>query len=135
MNIGRYYHKIICKNIWQISTVIDIICFQLFYVKSIKVGIIMGKIYKDGYDFFFWNYEGQTKMKHEVLEEYVDKWVKIVGCYHKLNYFDCFGGCGAYIENDNIYYGSPIRVAEAVLFLPWINDPELLKLRDRLQIC
>jgi len=22
-----------------------------------------------------------------------------------------------------------------VLFLPWINDPELLKLRDRLQIC
>ncbi|NLW25907.1 three-Cys-motif partner protein TcmP [Acetivibrio saccincola] len=74
----------------------------------------MGKIYKDGYDFFFWNYEGQTKMKHEVLEEYVDKWVKIVGCYHKLNYFDCFGGCGAYIENDNIYYGSPIRVAEAV---------------------
>jgi len=24
---------------------------------------------------------------------------------------------------------------DAVMFLPWINDPELLKLRDRLQIC
>jgi len=22
-----------------------------------------------------------------------------------------------------------------LMFLPWINDPELLKLRDRLQIC
>lgn len=77
-------------------------------------GVNMGKIYMDGYDFFFWNYEGQTKMKHEVLEEYIDKWIKILGCYHKLNYFDCFGGCGAYKDNDKVYYGSPIRVAKAV---------------------
>lgn len=73
----------------------------------------MSGIKIDGYDFFCWNYEGQTKMKHEVLEEYVDNWIQIVGRYHNLNYFDCFGGCGAYSEENNVFYGSPIRIAKA----------------------
>jgi three-Cys-motif partner protein len=54
-------------------------------------------------------------MKHLVFADYFDKWVKILGRYHKLNYFDCFGGCGAY-EDDNgkIWYGSPIRGAQVI---------------------
>lgn len=72
------------------------------------------KMYKDGYDFFFWNYEEQTKIKHFVFQEYFDRWVKIVGSKNDLNFIDGFGGCGAYIENDNIYYGSPILASEVI---------------------
>lgn len=69
----------------------------------------MDKVYRDGYNFFFWNYEEQTKMKHTVFGDYFDIWVKKLGCRSKINYFDCFGGSGAYIDkSDNIYYGSPI---------------------------
>src|SRR3989339_741093 len=63
--------------------------------------------------FITWKYEPQTKMKHLVFEDYFDKWVKILGKYHSLNYFDCFGGCGAYEDKDEtIKYGSPIIVAQ-----------------------
>ncbi|MDO8281923.1 MAG: three-Cys-motif partner protein TcmP [Thermodesulfovibrionia bacterium] len=74
----------------------------------------MEKIYKNGYDFFFWPYEPQTKIKHFVFTEYFDKWVTIVGKWNDLNYFDCFAGSGAYIENDKIHYGSPILAAEVI---------------------
>ncbi|RJQ20269.1 MAG: hypothetical protein C4560_05055 [Nitrospiraceae bacterium] len=37
------------------------------------------EIYNKGYDFFFWEYEPQTKIKHFVFKEYFDKWVKIAG--------------------------------------------------------
>lgn len=74
----------------------------------------MEKIYKNGYDFFFWPYEPQTKIKHFVFKEYFDKWVTIVGKWNDLNYFDCFAGSGAYIENDEIHYGSPILAAEVI---------------------
>jgi three-Cys-motif partner protein len=72
------------------------------------------KIYREGYDFFFWPYEPQTKIKHFVFQEYFDKWVKIVGRWNELNYFDCYAGSGAYIEDENIYYGSPVLAAEIV---------------------
>ena len=63
--------------------------------------------------FKVWEYEDQTKMKHKVFADYFDKWVKIVGKYYNLNYFDCYGGCGAYKDKDkNIYYGSPILAAQ-----------------------
>lgn len=71
-------------------------------------------ITKENYDFFFWEYEAQTKIKHFVFQEYFDKWVKILGRWNKLNYFDCHAGCGAYIENDDIYYGSPILATEVI---------------------
>lgn len=74
----------------------------------------MEKIYREGYDFFFWEYEPQTKIKHFVFQEYFDKWVKIVGKWNELNYLDCYAGGGAYLENDNVYYGSPILAAEIV---------------------
>jgi len=72
------------------------------------------KIYKDGYDFFFWGYEPQTKIKHFVFKEYFDTWVKILGKWNELNYFDCYAGSGAYIENKEIYFGSPVLAAEIV---------------------
>lgn len=75
----------------------------------------MNKIYKNGYNFFFWNYEKQTKIKHFVFKEYFDVWVKIVGKWNVLNFFDCYAGCGAYVdENDRAYYGSPILAAETI---------------------
>ncbi|EGD51614.1 hypothetical protein TheetDRAFT_1574 [Thermoanaerobacter ethanolicus JW 200] len=70
------------------------------------------KIYMEGYPFYFWEIKEHTKVKHRVLAEYFDKYVKIVGKHHNINYIDCFGGCGAYIdEKQNIYFGSPILAA------------------------
>ena len=75
----------------------------------------MEKIYLKGYPFFFWKYEEQTKIKHSIFVAYFDKWIKILGKWDTLNYFDCFAGCGAYIdENKKIYYGSPILAAEKI---------------------
>ena len=79
------------------------------------------KIKKDTYDdfdFFMWNYEEQTKMKHKVFEEYFDRFVKILGSYYKLNYIDGFGGCGAYYHNNEnkLYFGSPIIAGETVKY-------------------
>lgn len=61
-----------------------------------------------------WPYEEQTKIKHQVFADYFDKWVKILGKYHKLNYIDGFAGCGAYKENDQIHFGSPVLAAKIV---------------------
>ncbi|MBC8527675.1 MAG: three-Cys-motif partner protein TcmP [Candidatus Cloacimonetes bacterium] len=62
-----------------------------------------------------WEYEEQTKAKHEAFNDYIDKWIKIVGAYNKLNYIDGFGGIGAYKDRDGkIYYGSPVLVAKTI---------------------
>ncbi len=62
-----------------------------------------------------WEYEEQTKAKHFVFADYIDKWIMIVGKYNKLNYIDGFGGIGAYHnEKGEIYYGSPILAAKAI---------------------
>jgi len=61
-----------------------------------------------------WPYEEQTKIKHQVFADYFDKWVKILGKYHKLNYIDGFAGRGAYRQNGNVYYGSPVLAAEII---------------------
>lgn len=62
-----------------------------------------------------WKYEEQTKAKHQTFNDYIDKWIKIVGAYNKLNYIDGFGGIGAYKDkNGKIYYGSPVLVAKAI---------------------
>lgn len=64
--------------------------------------------------FATWSYPEQTKIKHKVFTEYFDKWVKILGRYHKFNYIDCFAGAGAYEDNGKIYYGSPILAAKII---------------------
>lgn len=62
-----------------------------------------------------WGYEEQTKTKHFVFADYIDKWIKIVGKYNKLNYIDGFGGIGAYEDKEgNIFYGSPVLVCQAI---------------------
>lgn len=66
------------------------------------------------FPFTTWTYPEQTKIKHKVFREYFDKWVKILGRYHKFNYIDCFAGAGAYKDNDKIYYGSPILAAKII---------------------
>ena len=61
-----------------------------------------------------WKYEEQTKIKHQVFADYFQKWINIVGSVHSLNYFDCFGGKGAYEQEDKIYFGSPILAADII---------------------
>jgi len=64
-------------------------------------------------------YEEQTKMKHLVFDEYIDKWIKILGARNKLNYIDGFAGIGAYLDENtgDIFYGSPVIVGQAVKHL------------------
>jgi len=67
------------------------------------------------YPFSTWAYEEQTKMKHCVLNEYIDKWIKIVGKNNNLNYIDSHGGIGAYLnDNNKLFFGSPVLVAQTV---------------------
>lgn len=61
-----------------------------------------------GKDYFAWPYEGQTKIKHKVFGAYWKIWVSKLGCYSDTMFMDCHGGCGAYIEGDEVSYGSSI---------------------------
>ena len=70
------------------------------------------KYYIDGKDYYFWKYEDQTKMKHAVVKDYFRVWATKLGQYQTVYYFDCFGGCGAYIDGDKPYYGSPFLIAK-----------------------
>ena len=74
-------------------------------------------IYLNGYDFFFWNYEPQTKMKHLVLSEYFWVWAQKLGIASVPCFFDCNGGCGAYLENNAPSWGSSIILAEQAAVL------------------
>lgn len=67
-----------------------------------------------GKPFFAYKYEDQTMVKHEVFKSYFDKWVKIVGHSNRLNFIDCFGGCGIYDQNGNLHPGSPIIAAQII---------------------
>lgn len=70
------------------------------------------KIYLEGYDFYFWNYENQTKMKHKILSEYFSVWAHKLGKYYDVSFFDGYGGCGGYIEDNTPQWGSSILIAE-----------------------
>lgn len=62
-----------------------------------------------GKNYFAWNYEEQTHIKHKVLGAYVKIWISKLGAYNNTIFFDCHGGCGAYINKNNIInYGSTI---------------------------
>ena len=67
-----------------------------------------------GKDYFAWEYEPQTMMKHAVLREYYKVWATKLGKYQTAHFFDCFGGCGAYIdiETDEIALGSPFQISK-----------------------
>ena len=71
------------------------------------------KKWVEGKDFFHWKYEQQTEMKHKVVTEYFRVWATMLGQYNKVMFFDCFGGCGAYLdEKGNTRYGSPFLIAK-----------------------
>lgn len=69
------------------------------------------KLYVEGKDYFLWPYEEQTQMKHKVVTAYFKVWATKLGAYYKVCYLDCFGGCGAYLDNGEIFYGSPFLAA------------------------
>jgi len=69
-----------------------------------------------GKNYYAWQYKEHTKTKHRMLQCYLEKWFIILSKDHSVNYFDCFGGCGAY-TSDGITFepGSPILAAQAWL--------------------
>lgn len=71
------------------------------------------KIFLDGYDFFFWEYQYQTKMKHLVLSKYITPWSHKLGKFNpKICFVDCHGGSGAYVDEQGIIdWGSAVKVA------------------------
>lgn len=64
----------------------------------------------DDFDFYMWDYEEQTKVKHKVLEEYLFVWATKLGSVNNIIYYDGFSGCGAYYNSteNELNYGSPI---------------------------
>lgn len=66
-----------------------------------------------GKNYFAYKYKEHTQMKHKMLRCYLEKWLVILGKYHSINYFDCFGGCGLYtIDNVSFDPGSPLIAAQ-----------------------
>ncbi len=69
------------------------------------------EIHIEGKKYFAWPYEEQTQVKHKVLESYAKIWISKLGYKQNTLFFDCHGGCGAYISEDgNLSYGSSIIV-------------------------
>lgn len=63
--------------------------------------------------YFAWPYEKQTQVKHSVLSAYAKIWISKLGSKRNTLFFDCHGGCGAYIKDDGtISYGSSIIVKQ-----------------------
>lgn len=82
-----------------------------------------------GKNYFAWRYKEHTKTKHDMLQCYLEKWFIILGKYHPVNYFDCFGGCGAYTPDGIVFEpGSPILAAQS-----WLNKGN--KANDLRMIC
>lgn len=71
------------------------------------------KILIDG--ILHWEIEEQTIIKHLVLEDYIDIWIKMVAKYNEAAIFDCYGGIGAYLgKNKERYFGSPILICKKI---------------------
>lgn len=70
----------------------------------------IGKYTYDDFDFYMWDYEEQTKVKHKVLEEYLFVWATKLGSVNDIVYYDGFSGCGAYYNStsNELNYGSPV---------------------------
>lgn len=71
-----------------------------------------------------WKYKEHTQVKHEILSKYLSGWIRILGRWHKVCYFDCFAGRGEYEDDGRAMPGSPLialetasRVKEKFLYL------------------
>ncbi len=66
-----------------------------------------------GKAYFAWPYEEQTQIKHKVLKEYSRIWIAKLGSHSHTLFFDCHGGCGAYLSDDGrVHFGSSILVKQ-----------------------
>lgn len=71
------------------------------------------KIKLDGKSYYAWHYEEQTQIKHKVLGSYYRIFASKLGKDSNTLFFDCHGGCGAYIkDNCEVSYGSSILVSQ-----------------------
>ena len=87
------------------------------------------KRFLPGKDYFLWDYEMQTKMKHQVLAEYIKSWAKILSSNSTVYYYDCFGGCGIYLDTDGSEkLGSPFLITEIADDLKEKNNKEMVVL-------
>jgi len=89
-----------------------------------------------GKDYYAWNYEEQTQMKHRVLRAYYRVYASKLGRSRNTLFFDCHGGCGAYIQSDGtLSYGSSIlinSVAEQVFAnRPFTHNHIIICERDK----
>ena len=57
--------------------------------------------------YYGWQYEEQTKIKHQVLGSYTKVWISKLGFKSDTLFFDCHGGCGAYMPYSS---SSPSKV-------------------------
>ena len=72
------------------------------------------KIQVEGKEYYAWRYEEQTQIKHRVLDSYSRIWIAKLGSKCNTIFFDCHGGCGAYINDDgSVGFGSSIIVRKA----------------------
>jgi three-Cys-motif partner protein len=86
----------------------------------------MKKIKRDGQNNTYWNADGSyppkiethTKVKHRVLEEYIQKWIETLlghGRFGVLNYtiVDGYAGGGVYKDGKDAWLGSPLRILQS----------------------
>jgi three-Cys-motif partner protein len=66
-----------------------------------------------GTNFSAWEYEEQTKIKHKVLQAYYKIYASKLGNKYNVLFFDCHGGCGAYLDKSTLHYGSSIILSES----------------------
>lgn len=88
------------------------------YTSGTKKGNIDKILVNNFNDFYFWDYQEQTKIKHLALRNYLDAWFAILGSQNpRINYYDGFSGCGAYYDynNDIFGWGSPIIAGQAAI--------------------
>lgn len=66
-------------------------------------------------EYYAWEYQEQTQIKHNVLKLYYVAYASKLGRTRNTLFFDCHGGCGVYVNGDgSLCYGSSILVHDAV---------------------
>lgn len=69
-------------------------------------------------NYFAWEYEEQTQVKHTLLQLYYKVYASKLGSKSNTLFVDCHGGCGAYIDANNIVcYGSAVLVNDVCLLV------------------
>ena len=61
-----------------------------------------------------WIDSEHTKIKHTLLTKYLDVWMRILGRYHQIMYWDCFAGRGELVKetHETAREGSPLLALE-----------------------